>query len=174
MRRARALLVLGAVLVGAWVAIHSEPPHAERQAAAPQEVTTTTFTPEPELVTTTTTVAPTTLAPTTTEAPPTTVALVPPSAPVVVRVATEWPTSLQPCGGDLPPCYVKDRESHGDYNARNPSPEAACGAWQIITSTWNGFGGYASACDAPPAVQDEKARELWADGAGCSHWSACS
>ena len=88
--------------------------------------------------------------------------------------ATSWPASLYPCGGDLPPCYVKQRESHGDYNARNnASAGSACGAWQIIGSTWAGFGGYPDACSAPPGVQDEKARQLWAGGAGCSHWSAC-
>jgi Transglycosylase-like domain len=50
------------------------------------------------------------------------------------------------------------RESGGDYCARNPS--GACGAYQIMPGTWNGYGGYASACDAPPAVQDEKARSM--------------
>jgi hypothetical protein len=88
--------------------------------------------------------------------------------------AVEVNVSLQPCGGDLPPCYVKMRESGGDYSARNNSePGAACGAWQIIGSTWAGYGGYSEACAAPPAVQDAKARELWAGGAGCAHWSAC-
>lgn len=99
-----------------------------------------------------------------------------PERPVVVQsaVQTDWPTSLDPCGGDLPPCYVKYRESHGDYSARNnESPSSACGAWQIIQSTWNFFAGYPDACSAPPAVQDEKARQLWTNGAGCSHWSAC-
>lgn len=91
-----------------------------------------------------------------------------------VPVVTNWPTSLYPCGGDLPPCYVKQRESGGSYSARNnESAGSACGAWQIIGSTWNYFGGYPDACSAPPAVQDEKARQLWANGAGCSHWSAC-
>lgn len=111
----------------------------------------------------------TTSSTTSTTEPPTTTAAPTTSAPRV-----EWPTSLEPCGGDLPPCEVKWRESRGDYSARNPSSEAACGAWQIITSTWNNFGGYASACDAPPAVQDEKARLLWAGGAGCGHWAACA
>lgn len=83
-----------------------------------------------------------------------------------------WPSSLYPCGGDLPPCYVKQRESGGNYNARNPSSTAS-GAWQFLDSTWAGFGGYPSAYLAPPDVQDERARQLWAGGAGCSHWSAC-
>ena len=102
--------------------------------------------------------------------------LVPPPAPVVretvVVAMTSWPSSLYPCGGDLPPCYVKQRESGGDYNAQNPTSSAS-GAWQFLDSTWAGFGGYARAVLAPPEVQDEKARLLWAGGAGCSHWSAC-
>lgn len=101
----------------------------------------------------------------------------PPNTAPVTRAPTPapaqvWPTSLQPCGGDLPPCAVKQRESGGSYSARNAS-SGACGAWQFIPSTWAGFGGYASACDAPPEVQDAKARALWANGAGCSHWAAC-
>lgn len=86
--------------------------------------------------------------------------------------AEPWPVSMEPCGGDLPPCYVKWRESHGDYNAQNPTSTAS-GAWQFLDSTWAGYGGYPSAWLAPPDVQDERARELWAGGAGCSHWSAC-
>lgn len=75
-----------------------------------------------------------------------------------------------PCGGDLPPCSVLRRESGGNPTARNPS-SSACGLWQFISSTWDGFGGYASACDAPAEVQNEKARLLWAGGAGCGHWA---
>lgn len=86
------------------------------------------------------------------------------------------PSSLAPCGGDLPPCTVKANESGGDYTAVNPTGcggRSCGGAWQFDPKTWNGYGGYAYAQDAPPEVQDAKARELWADGAGCSHWGAC-
>lgn len=76
------------------------------------------------------------------------------------------------CGGDLPPCYVMMRESGGNIRARNPSSSAS-GKWQFIDSTWAGFGGYAQAWLAPESVQDAKARQLWAGGAGCGHWNAC-
>lgn len=100
-----------------------------------------------------------------------------PSAPVAPRVAApssspSYSGDLGPCGGDLPPCYVKQRESGGSYSAQNPTSSAS-GAWQFLDSTWGGYGGYSRAADAPPAVQDERARQLWDGGAGCSHWSAC-
>lgn len=87
-------------------------------------------------------------------------------------VQTEWPASLDPCGGDLPPCYVAQRESHGDYNAQNPTSTAS-GKWQFLDSTWANFEGYPRAALAPPGVQDEKARQLWNGGQGCGHWLAC-
>ena len=90
--------------------------------------------------------------------------------------STNWPSSLQPCGGDLPPCWVKQRESGGNYSAVNWSGcggRSCGGAWQFDPRTWAGFGGYTYAQDAPPEVQDAKARLLWAGGAGCSHWAAC-
>lgn len=92
------------------------------------------------------------------------------------------------CGAGLPPCWVMRRESRGDIRVWNGgcyapygwagrrSPcggSTASGKWQITRGTWAGFGGYRNAADAPEAVQDEKARQLWAGGRGCSHWSAC-
>lgn len=84
--------------------------------------------------------------------------------------------TLSWCGGDLPPCYVKARELGGDYGAVNPtgcSGRSCGGAWQFDPVTWAGYGGYASAELAPAAVQDARAREVWAGGAGCGAWSAC-
>lgn len=73
------------------------------------------------------------------------------------------------CGGGLPPCCVMNRESGGNIRAQNPSSSAS-GKWQFLDSTWNGYGGYSSAAQAPESVQDAKARELWAGGSGASHW----
>ncbi len=50
-------------------------------------------------------------------------------------------------------------ESGGDYgNKRNP---AFRGAYQAAWSTWGAYGGYRDPADAPPAVQDQWARELY-------------
>lgn len=77
------------------------------------------------------------------------------------------------CGGSLPSCAVMACESGGDIRVRNHQGSSASGKWQIIRSTWNGYGGYAEARDAPEHVQDAKARELWAGGAGAGHWRSC-
>lgn len=104
----------------------------------------------------------------TTTAPPTTTTTAPPAPPTTAAPAP----ATGRCGGDLPPCWVMMRESGGNITAQNPTSTAS-GKWQFINSTWAGFGGYAEAWMAPESVQDEKARILWAGGAGCGHWSAC-
>lgn len=53
---------------------------------------------------------------------------------------------------------IRNRESGGDYRAKNPHSTAS-GAYQFIDSTWGGYGGYARAMDAPQAIQDAKARQ---------------
>lgn len=96
------------------------------------------------------------------------------------------------CGGNLPPCSVLNNESGGNlrlwngqckkgvptyypvgYTGNNPCGSTASGKWQFLRSTWNGYGGYVNAADAPADVQNAKAAELWAGGRGCSHWNAC-
>lgn len=131
---------------------------------------------EPELMTTTSTT--TTEAPTTTtEAPPVTRAPAPVPVPTYANAyANAYPVSLQPCGGDLPPCYVKQRESGGNYGAVNWSGcggRGCFGAWQF-SGEWAGkLGLPLDLTQATPAQQDEAARILWNHGAGCSNWSAC-
>lgn len=73
------------------------------------------------------------------------------------------------CGGDLPPCSVLACESHGNLVAQNPHSTAS-GKWQILDSTWAGYGGYERAMYAPEEVQDGRAREIYRNGAGRSAW----
>jgi hypothetical protein len=72
-------------------------------------------------------------------------------------------------GGSCNPESIVQRESKGDPNAVNPSSGAG-GKYQFLPSTWSGYGGYSRAEDAPESVQDERFNEMWAGGAGSSHW----
>jgi hypothetical protein len=92
-----------------------------------------------------------------------------PSAP---SVASSGTVNGYPCGGALPPCRVLACESGGNPTAENPTSTAS-GLWQITDGTWGGAGGYSHASHAPVSVQNAKAAQLWAGGAGASHWSAC-
>jgi Transglycosylase-like domain len=72
-------------------------------------------------------------------------------------------------GRSCDPESIVQRESNGNPNAVNPSSGAG-GKYQFLPSTWSGYGGYARADDAPESVQDERFNEMWAGGAGSSHW----
>ena len=69
-----------------------------------------------------------------------------------------------------PPASVLHRESRGNPRARNASGAAGC--WQFMPGTWGGYRGYASADQAPVSVQNERAKQVWAGGAGARHWRA--
>lgn len=80
------------------------------------------------------------------------------------------------CGGNLPPCWVLDRESgHNDgdpntydvhaYNPNGCSGRGCYGKWQCDPNSCNGTG--------TEEEQDAEAARLWDGGAGCSHWAAC-
>jgi predicted nucleic acid-binding Zn-ribbon protein len=60
------------------------------------------------------------------------------------------------------PTYIVMCESGGNYGAVNPSSGAG-GAYQILPSTWQLYGGQGAPQDAPKAEQDRIAGEIWAD-----------
>lgn len=96
------------------------------------------------------------------------------SASISARTWSTEPGSVNgyPCGGELPTCRVLACESGGNPTAENPTSSAS-GLWQILDSTWAGFGGYTRASHAPVDVQNAKAAALWAGGRGAFHWKAC-
>lgn len=69
-----------------------------------------------------------------------------------------------------PPASVIQRESGFDPKARNRSGAAGC--YQFMPGTWGGYGGYASADQAPVEVQNEKAKQVWSSPDGPCHWRA--
>ncbi len=63
------------------------------------------------------------------------------------------------------PSYIVMCESGGDYGALNPSSGAG-GAYQILPSTWELYGGEGNPEDAPKSEQDAIAAQIWADSGG--------
>lgn len=66
------------------------------------------------------------------------------------------------------PTYIVMCESGGNYSAVNPSSGAG-GAYQILPSTWDLYGGQGEPQSAPKEEQDRIAAEIWADSGG-SAW----
>ncbi len=74
------------------------------------------------------------------------------------------------CAGSIPGNIIY-RESKCDPRAVNGRSGAA-GKYQVLASTWDGYGGYATADAAPESVQDAWAAEAYA-AAGCRPWGGC-
>lgn len=67
------------------------------------------------------------------------------------------------------PTYIVMCESGGNYSALNPSSGAG-GAYQILPSTWDLYGGEGAPQDAPKSEQDAIAAQIWADS-GAGAWA---
>ncbi|HEX6753459.1 MAG TPA: transglycosylase family protein [Solirubrobacterales bacterium] len=63
------------------------------------------------------------------------------------------------------PTYIVMCESGGNYSAINPSSGAG-GAYQILPSTWELYGGEGAPHEASKEEQDRIAAEIWADSGG--------
>lgn len=109
------------------------------------------------------------------EPTPTPVATPVPTAQPVVPVPTQPPAQQRSVAPVKPVGIailerIKQCESGGNYQAQNRSSTAS-GAYQFLDSTWNGYGGYQKARLAPPAVQDQKARETY-NRSGTRPWES--
>jgi resuscitation-promoting factor RpfB len=63
------------------------------------------------------------------------------------------------------------RSCEGSYNSNTGN--GYYGAYQFDIGTWGNYGGYANASQAPPIIQDQKAKETYI-ARGWQPWPACS
>jgi hypothetical protein len=105
-------------------------------------------------------------APTTTAAP----LPAPPPRARAGRAATTDPPEGNAGAMEQQLAAIARCESGGRYDAENPRSTAS-GRYQVLDSTWDGYGGWDRAVDAPPEVQEAWAREAYAR-AGTRPWRA--
>jgi septal ring factor EnvC (AmiA/AmiB activator) len=74
-------------------------------------------------------------------------------------------------GGWAIPYSVVNCESGGQD--LTPNSAGASGYYQFMPGTWNDYGGYSQAYQAPKSLQDQRAAQVWNGGAGSSNW-VCS
>jgi peptidoglycan hydrolase-like protein with peptidoglycan-binding domain len=89
--------------------------------------------------------------------------------PAAAPAAGTAATPASSTGGYSIPSSVVQCESGGNYSAVNPSSGAG-GAYQILPSTWQAYGGQGLPQDASPAEQGPIASEIYARQ-GPSAWS---
>ncbi len=94
--------------------------------------------------------------------------ITPPPAAAVATTIAGAPTSSS-AGGYAIPSGIVQCESGGNYSAVNPSTGAG-GAYQILPSTWQAYGGQGLPQDASPAQQGRIASEIYASR-GPSAWT---
>jgi septal ring factor EnvC (AmiA/AmiB activator) len=90
------------------------------------------------------------------------------AAEAASRAAAEETVSRWLGGPYSIPTYIVMCESGGNYSALNASSGAG-GAYQILPSTWDLYGGQGAPQEASKEEQDRIAAEIWADSGG-SAW----
>jgi septal ring factor EnvC (AmiA/AmiB activator) len=76
--------------------------------------------------------------------------------------------SYGPGGSWTIPSQVVQCESGGQN--LTPNSAGASGYYQFMPGTWNGYGGYGQAYQAPKSLQDQRAQQVWSGGSGASNW----